>query len=188
MVYTPFHYPVAYLIHKVSGKKLHMPSLVMASFTPDLEPLVLKLIGYPIDRLVLHSIFGALTVGSVLTVALLAVCRKIFKRALPRAKWPDASLKTRLLSMCLGLAGHVLLDSLHHPFNPLFYPFVYNFGGFVLFGSPAVATTLMEAIFVPLTVFILLTGYAKSRDMGRFVSEYFMGHAIGRGGIVLRKP
>jgi hypothetical protein len=68
---TPFHYPIANLIHKLDGKiSLSLPALIVGSMVPDLEvPFMISFTGTQ-DRLVLHSILGAITLGTIITIAL----------------------------------------------------------------------------------------------------------------------
>ena len=127
MPLTPLHYAVAYAVRK-AGKKagldLDMPSLAVGSFTPDLEALILIIIdrlGYlPSDapyaqchRLVLHSIFGSLTVGSLITMLVVMAPEGM--------EMPG--LKDLYVASALGNLSHVLLDAVHHTYNPLLFPF-----------------------------------------------------------------
>jgi hypothetical protein len=68
---TPFHYPVAYIVHKLAGN-LSLPAVVVGSMVPDLEiPVMVLLLGTNLpNRLVLHSLIGSLTVGTALAVAI----------------------------------------------------------------------------------------------------------------------
>jgi len=133
MPLTPLHYAVAYAMRKAgkkAGLELDMPSLAMGSFTPDLETLVLIIIdklGYlpsnapyaQCHRLVLHSIFGSLTVGSLITM--------LMAMALYRLMAPEGTetpgLKDLYVASALGNLSHVLLDAVHHTYNPLLFPF-----------------------------------------------------------------
>ena len=69
MPVTPFHYPLAYVISKFDGR-LSLPGLVVGSMLPDLEiPFLVLLFGMqPSNRLVLHSLLGAVTVGTLLSM------------------------------------------------------------------------------------------------------------------------
>jgi hypothetical protein len=68
---TPFHYPIAYVISKFNCK-LSLPGLVVGSMLPDLEiPFLALLFGIqPTNRLVLHSLLGAVTVGTLFSMLL----------------------------------------------------------------------------------------------------------------------
>jgi hypothetical protein len=65
--FTLLHYPIAYLIHKLGGN-LNLPGLIVGSMIPDLEiPFIVLIFGVngP-NRLVLHSILGSATLGTLL--------------------------------------------------------------------------------------------------------------------------
>ena len=69
MPLTPLHYPIAYFIRKLSGN-LNLPGLIVGSMIPDLEiPFIVLIFGIngP-NRLVLHSLLGSATLGTVLGI------------------------------------------------------------------------------------------------------------------------
>ena len=68
---TPFHYPIAYVLYKLGGK-LGLPALVVGSMVPDLEiPFMVLLFGTTVPHhLLLHSLLGALTLGTALGIAI----------------------------------------------------------------------------------------------------------------------
>jgi membrane-bound metal-dependent hydrolase YbcI (DUF457 family) len=129
---TPFHYPLAYLIYGIGSKRgLTLPGLVVGSMFPDLEiPFMVLLLGTEVpDRLVLHSLFGAATIGTCLSVVftvvvypslvggLLGIDRNEFRNV---CRFSSALV----LSVFLGNLSHVLLDVTNHPYNPILWPFV----------------------------------------------------------------
>jgi hypothetical protein len=57
---------MAYVLYKLH-KKLTLPGLTVGSMFPDLEIPVLFLV-FGTDRLVLHSLLGAATIGTMLSV------------------------------------------------------------------------------------------------------------------------
>ena len=71
MPVTPFHYPVAYVLSKL-GRNFSLPALVVGSMVPDLEvQLIVLLFGNSVPRhLLLHSLLGALTLGTALSIAI----------------------------------------------------------------------------------------------------------------------
>ena len=126
MPLTPLHYPVAYALYTLR-KKRTLPGLTVGSMFPDLEiPFVLLLFGT--DRLLLHSLLGAITIGTPLSVLFTA---SIYPRLLSSLFGVEANLvkeKTQLsftlvVSCLVGNLSHVALDLLNHLYNPLFWPF-----------------------------------------------------------------
>ncbi len=126
MTVTPLHYPVAYVLNKLH-KKLTLPGLIVGSMFPDLEvPLLFFLIGT--DRLVLHSLLGAVTIGTMLSVMLTVSIYPILISYLFNVDEIKIKEKTRLslnliFSCLLGNLSHVALDFINHLYNPLFWPF-----------------------------------------------------------------
>lgn len=127
---TPFHYPLAYVIYRLD-RRLSLPGLIVGSLLPDLEvPVIILLFGTQIpDRLVLHSLLGAATVGTLLSL----IFTVLFYPLLISAIFPVDKLMVKercrlsfglVLSCLLGNLSHVLLDITNHPFNPIFWPFL----------------------------------------------------------------
>jgi membrane-bound metal-dependent hydrolase YbcI (DUF457 family) len=93
---------------------------------PDLEVPVLFLL-FGTDRLVLHSLLGAVTIGTMLSVTFTVSIYPILTRYLFRIDEEKVKEKTRLsltlvCSCLLGNLSHVVLDFLNHLYNPLFWP------------------------------------------------------------------
>ena len=130
MPITPFHHPIAYLIYKLEGN-LNLPGLVVGSVIPDLEiPIMIMFFGFQVpNRMILHSLLGAFTVGLVLAVAITkcvspALISRIFPISKLRVK-EKCSLSIDLVFSCLlGVLSHVLLDVTNHAYNPVFRPFL----------------------------------------------------------------
>lgn len=129
MPITPLHYPLAYLLYKLN-EKLSLPGLIVGSMLPDIEvPAIILLLGTQVpDRLVLHSLLGAATLGTGLSVTftvlmyppLISFFLKIDKRKVEK----KCRLYFALVFSCfLGNLSHVLLDVATHTYNPLFWPF-----------------------------------------------------------------
>jgi len=129
---TPFHYPMAYLIYRISSRlKLGLPGLVVGSMFPDLEiPFIILLLGTQVpDRLVLHSLLGAATIGTSLSVVFTILMYPPLVGRLLRIDRREVRRNCRLslsliLSVSLGNVSHVLLDITNHPYNPILWPFV----------------------------------------------------------------
>jgi membrane-bound metal-dependent hydrolase YbcI (DUF457 family) len=127
---TPFHYPVAYVIYKLGGN-LSLPALVVGSMVPDLEvPFIVLLFGTGVpNHLLLHSLIGALTLGTALAIVITVL---IYPK-LTSAIFPVDKLKVKekcrfslglVFSCALGCLSHVLLDVTSHAYNPIFWPFL----------------------------------------------------------------
>jgi len=68
--FTPFHHPLAYALHRLESE-LSLPELVVGSMVPDLEiPIIFLVFGTQVpNRMVLHSVLGAATAGTLLATA-----------------------------------------------------------------------------------------------------------------------
>ncbi len=162
MPVTPFHYPVAYLISKLN-LRLSLPGLIVGALMPDIEiPFIALLSGFqPTNRLVLHSLLGAATIGTILS---LTVTVLIYPK-LTSAIFPISKSKvqekcqfsgTLALSCLLGGLSHVFLDVTNHTYNPVFWPFlgIYETPSPIvpLLGGQLAASLLVTALMVVLFV------------------------------------
>jgi hypothetical protein len=127
---TPFHYPVAYVIYRLRGS-FSLPALIVGVMVPDLEiPFIVLLFGTSVpERLVLHSLLGALTAGTVLSVAItVLVYPRLISAILPvdgnRVKEKCCLSSSLVLCCLLGGLSHVLLDVVNHAYNPVLWPFI----------------------------------------------------------------
>ncbi|KON31299.1 hypothetical protein AC478_03045 [miscellaneous Crenarchaeota group-1 archaeon SG8-32-3] len=130
MPITPFHYPIAYILYKLGGK-LSLPALIVGSMLPDLEiPFMVLLFGTTVPtHLLLHSLLGSLTIGTLLASAITVF---IYPK-LTSAIFPIDKIKVKekscfsinlLFSCAIGCLSHVLLDVTNHSYNPVFWPFL----------------------------------------------------------------
>jgi membrane-bound metal-dependent hydrolase YbcI (DUF457 family) len=178
---TPLHYPIAKIIHLLDGKvSLSLPALIVGSFVPDLEvPFVYFLSGtWSQDRMVLHSLIGGLTLGTLIAVAFtVLVYPRLIGAILPidkkRVKEKCSFSLMLVFSGLLGVLSHVLLDVFNHAYNPLFWPFLSLFQApspiVPLLGGPGMASTIVEGIM--LLLFVLLA--VKNRS--NFWERLFVG-------------
>ena len=130
MPITPFHHPVAYILYKLGGK-LSLPAVIVGSMLPDLEiPFMVLLFGTNVPtHLLLHSILGSLTAGTVLATAITVfiyprVTGAIFPVDKLKVKEKCSFSLTLVLSCAIGCLSHVLLDVTNHAYNPVFWPLV----------------------------------------------------------------
>ena len=126
---TPLHCSIAYLINRWK-LQLSLPALLVSSMVPDLEiPVLFLVTGGFRGRLVLHSLLGAATLGTFLSVLLtifLYPPAASFFFKLDRKKVEErCRFSSILVASCIvGGILHVIVDSMTHEFNPVLYPFV----------------------------------------------------------------
>ena len=113
----------------------------MGSFIPDIEVPILIVFfnGVLPDHFILHSLIGALTIGTVIstmvTVMFYPFLTSLFFRIdIDKTKEICRLSPALLLSCMLGNIFHILLDVPMHPFNPVLWPFVdpYSIVGFLV--------------------------------------------------------
>jgi hypothetical protein len=127
---TPLHHPVAYFIYKLD-KRLSLPGLIVGCMFPDLEnPFIWLLLGTEVpNRMVLHSLVGSATIGTVLAVIFTVrvyppLVSRIFHVDREKVESKCKLSSAVVLSVFIGIISHVLLDVTNHPYNPLFWPFI----------------------------------------------------------------
>lgn len=160
---TPLHAVFAYVANK-GLRRLSLPALIVGSMLPDLEiPLLYLVTNGFYGRLVLHSLFGVATLGTFLSLLLTVFLYPPLVSLVFRVDRKKVEEKCRfssvlLISCLLGCLSHVLIDSLHHEFNPLLYPFVNeSFDAFVLFGNWQLSSFVVQfALFVILLLIFFL--------------------------------
>ena len=162
MPITPAHWSIAYLLREIRPS-LSLPALIISTAMPDLEiPFIYIMTGGQLGRLVLHSFLGAATLATVLSVVftvfayppLISFLFKLdFKIVRDRCHFSWS-----LVAVCLlGNVSHVLVDSLHHEYNPLLFPFTYNsFDAFVLMNDYILASVIVQVSFFALLVFFVV--------------------------------
>ena len=161
MPYTPLHWSIAYLARGIRPS-LSLPALIISTAVPDLEiPFIYVVTGGQFGRLVLHSFLGAATLATVLSVVLTVfayppLISYLFKLDSKIVK-DRCRLSWRLVAVCsLGSLSHVLIDSLHHEYNPLLFPFTYNsFDALVLMNDFVLASVIVQFSFFALLVFFV---------------------------------
>jgi hypothetical protein len=126
---TPLHYTLAFLVSK-TDKRLSLPGLVVGSVIPDIEVPIIQMffVGLP-DHLFLHSLIGAITVGTLVSVIvtrylyplIISFVFRIEKNKLNRVCWISPWM---VLSCLLGVLSHLVLDFPEHWYNPILWPWV----------------------------------------------------------------
>jgi len=173
---TPLHYPIAKIIHQFGGKaSLSLPALIVGSMVPDLEvPFVYFLSGtWDQDRMVLHSLIGGLTLGTLIAVALTVllyprVMRVIFPLNKERVKEKCRFSLALVFSCFIGVLSHVLLDVANHTYNHLFWPFLSLFETpspiVPLLGGGATASLIIHGSMIILSLAIIVIIFVRSRE------------------------
>ena len=170
MPLTPLHTVVAYLLNKWK-KKLSLPALIVGAMVPDLEiPLVWIVTGGLYNRLVLHSLLGAAVLGTLIAVLLtvFAYPRAVsFVFRLDKVEIEEKCRFSSMLVFCclIGTLSHVLIDSLHHSFNPLLYPFVNeSFDALVLKNTIVSPTDFVSCLMLALLLLIFVWEMRKGKE------------------------
>ena len=131
MPFTLFHYLLAYALYRIFPK-WSLPGFIVGAMVPDLEiPIIITLFGgdtLPGNRLILHSLFGAATIGTGLGLMLVVFVIPRLIRVIIPLWYPliDGSCKVSrslVLACCLGALSHVMLDIANHSYNPVWWPF-----------------------------------------------------------------
>ena len=165
---TPFHYPFAFLISK-SDNQLLLPALVVGSVIPDIE--------VPFMWIFLHSLIGAATLGTLLTVL---VTRYLYTPIISTFFSVD---KTELGDICrvtpwliassfIGVMSHLILDFPMHWYNPILWPWVnpYDIVGplillfmsmFSFWNAYVIASALTHISMIVLWILILVKLHSK---------------------------
>jgi Domain of unknown function (DUF4184) len=145
MTLTPLHVAFVWVL-KPRFRKLHFAALTVGAVIPDVEPLIAWMFGWSVfcgwdfpcslapDRLVLHSIMGAITIDVILTIILVKMIGKLGVERVGICGFTNVKTNTAFLaSAAIGSLSHVLVDWLHHPANPIFWPFLVD-GSFYVDG------------------------------------------------------
>lgn len=158
MPLTPIHCSVAYLARQFRPQ-LSLPALLVSTMAPDLEiPFLYVATSGQYSRLVLHSFLGAITLATMLSVILVVFAYPTAVSYVFRIDYRTVKDKCRfswsMVALCLfGCLSHVLIDSLHHEYNPLFFPFTYgSFDALVFMNEWALASVIVPIAFLSLLV------------------------------------
>jgi hypothetical protein len=136
MTLTPLHVAFVWML-KPRFRRLHFAALTVGAVIPDVEPLIAWMFGWSVfcgwdfpcslapDRLVLHSIVGAMTIDVVLTIIFVKMIGKLGIERLGICGFSNVKTNAAFLaSAAIGSLSHVFVDWLHHPANPIFWPFL----------------------------------------------------------------
>ncbi len=129
MPFTLLHFPFGFGISKLD-RRLILPGLIVGAVLPDIEvPIMWLFFPFFPDHLILHSLLGAMTIGTIFAVL---VTRFLYP---PLISWIFGVEKTALdekcrltpvlvLSCMLGLLSHLALDVPMHVSNAILWPWI----------------------------------------------------------------
>ena len=136
MTLTPLHVAFVWVL-KPRFRKLHFAALTVGAVIPDVEPLIAWMFGWSVfcgwdfpcsiapDRLILHSIMGAITVDVILTIILVKMIEILRVERVGIYGFTNVKINAAFLaSAAIGSLSHVFVDWLHHPANPILWPFM----------------------------------------------------------------
>jgi len=166
------HWPTVWPFFKWRPAAFNFFALSIGAIIPDLEcPFLFPFV---VDRwharLVMHSLLGAFTVDFLLSVALTLwlvppVLKWLDGRTAKKRYFTFAGVDLRqhrtstavvASSALLGSVSHVLVDVLHHPYNPLTFPFSQYYGfNLVLFGDLTLSGVIMQGSTLALLALML---------------------------------
>jgi hypothetical protein len=159
MTLTPLHIAFVWVL-KPRFRKLHFAALTVGAVIPDIEPLVARMFGWSTfcgwdftcslapDRLVLHSILEAVTIDTILTMLFVKMIGKFGVERWGIRGFTNVKIDAAFFaSAAIGSLSHVFVDWLHHPVNPIFWPFLID-GSYYVDGLLSVLTVLPASIIV----------------------------------------
>ncbi len=176
MVLTPFHYSIPWILNQFFKKESNLPFLGLTALVQDLELVFLYILGieWPYNRWILHSLFGAITFDLLLAFSLTPLWI-LFIRKLLKLKF---QFKLRKFDIPLGILcslSHVLIDTSHHQYNPIFVPFSYSsYDGLVIFGNWIEASFIMHFIFSMLFLMIIIYEFRGNQSFPKFVKSFLI--------------
>jgi hypothetical protein len=161
MTLTPLHVAFIWVLKPRFGK-LHFAALTVGAVIPDVEPLIAWMFGWSVfcgwdfpcslapDRLVLHSIVGAITIDVVLTIIFVKMIGKLDVEGWGYVDLPmSRQMPPFFASAAIGSLSHIFVDWLHHPANPIFWPFLvdssYYVDGLLLSFMPVLSASIIVA-------------------------------------------
>ncbi|MFW9958615.1 MAG: DUF4184 family protein [Candidatus Odinarchaeota archaeon] len=129
MPVTPLHYPFAFLVSKLD-RHLLLPGLIVGSVIPDIEvPFMWMFFANLSDHLLLHSLVGALTIGTILAMVVTRFLYSPIISFIFKIERDDLNQVCKItpwlgISCILGVMSHLLLDYPMHWYNPILWPWL----------------------------------------------------------------
>lgn len=177
MPVTPLHYPLAFLISKID-KRLTLPGLIVGSVIPDIEvPFMWTFFASLPDHLFLHSLLGALTIGTLVAAAITRFLYAPIVSLVFGIERDDLNQVCRIgpwmaVSCFIGVLSHLALDFPMHWYNPILWPWVnpYDIVGLLVlifaasydtWSAYLIASSITHAIMIVLWAVILVILYSN---------------------------
>jgi hypothetical protein len=116
----------------------------------------------------LHSIIGAITIDAILTIIFVKMIGKLGLQRMGIYGFTDVKTSAAfLISAAIGSLSHVFVDWLHHPANPIFWPFLvdgsYYVDGLLLSLMPVLpASTIVATIAGAIMMAVIARALYKS--------------------------
>lgn len=188
MPITPLHYPLAYVISRMR-RDLLLPGLIVGSFMPDIEvPFMwFFLTGVLPDHFILHSLVGAVTLGTLLSVIAVrlfypVLMSRVFRIDRMALESRFVVSQTLVISCLVGVLSHLLLDYPMHWYNPILWPWVnpfdvvgplvavFSFLGPVE-GLPFLVANLLVSVTMGIAGLIILVRHRGARLWGSILMD-----------------
>ena len=161
------HSTFAYLINRWKPQ-FSLPALLVGTLLPDVEvPILYFLSNGAMDRILFHSIIGAVTVGTFVSVAIVLTIYPQFVSFFFRINKKDVKKKCcfsgTLFGLCMiGNLSHVLIDATHHEFNPLLYPiFKESFNFLWISGDGSLDTRIVTLVLSAIYLMFIIASLRK---------------------------
>jgi hypothetical protein len=174
MTLLPLHPAFVWLLRLNPSLPFSFAALTVGSLVPDLELVIAYVAGASVfcgvnfpceaepDRLVLHSLLGAVTIDVVLTIIFVKLIGLLRPERLGINGFRNVRINAWFcVSAAVGSISHILVDWFHHQANPIFWPIMtgdppsfYVDGLLMPYMSISAATFLMAIIGSAIVIFL----------------------------------
>ena len=184
MTLLPLHVAFVWIL-RINPRLLQLSfaAMTISALVPDIEAVVAYLVGVSVfcgwdfpctlapDRLVLHSLIGAVTVDVALTFIFVRIIAFFRPERFGIHGFSDQKMNMIFyVSAAIGSLTHVFVDWLHHAANPIFWPLLvgnppsYYVGGLLLpYMSVFAASFLIAILAGALLILVALRALARSK-------------------------
>ena len=179
LMFFVLHWVTVWPLFVYRPNKFNFFALSIGSIIPDLEALILFL--FVEDswkaRSIMHSILGAFTLDLIIvlitTIYIVPIIIKYMDRKIENKKvflfsktdlrQHKTNTKVIVYSGLIGTVSHVLIDIIHHPYNPLTFP-IENYYSFnlILFNNLQLANILVNGGSALLFIIMIYYWYLKN--------------------------
>jgi hypothetical protein len=183
MTLLPLHVAFVWILN-VNPRilRLGFAAMTIGALVPDIEPVIAYTLGASVfcgwnfpcteapDRLVLHSLLGAVTVDVALTFFFVKLIGLLRPERFGVHGFSGVKMSgTFYASAAIGSVSHVLIDWLHHVANPVFWPLMvgnppsyYVEGLLTPFMSVLAASFLIAVVAAAILIFIAIRAFGKT--------------------------